>query len=189
MMEFVATLNYWLALGVIGLQLGAAYLLIEHFFLTERYVGPYVQRYALWIVLALSLAASALTLVYSEAFGFIPCGLCWMERVFLYPITFAVALALLRERTEGYARAIAELGMVLSTVGGIIALYHHYLQMGGTALGACPTAGEGADCAHRLIFEFGYVTFPLMAASVSLFLFVVLMLYWYAPYPRAGRPM
>ncbi len=178
MIELVQSLNYWLALGTIALQLAAAYLLIDYFFprfRIGRRATVLVDRYALQLVFVVATAVAVLTLVYSEVFGFIPCGLCWMERVFLYPIPFAVGLAIVRRTAAGYISAVADIGMLLSVIGGVIALYHHYIQMGGAAFAACPTAGEGADCARRIIFEFGYVTFPLMAVSVFVFIFVVLL--------------
>jgi hypothetical protein len=61
-------------------------------------------------------------------------------------------------------------GIVLSFAGLIISLYHHYIQMGGSQFVACPAAGAGADCAKRFFFEFGFITFPFMAAVLFAFL-------------------
>jgi len=174
MITLISSLNYWLALSTIGLQLVTVYLLAEHFFLREKYLSPYIVRFAWWIVALVSLASVALTLVYSEVFGFIPCGLCWLQRVFLYPLP-VIALVALWHRTRG--AVVADIGIVLSVFGALVALYQHYLQMGGSALVTCPTAGVGADCARRILFEFGYVTFPLMAASLFAFFIVVLLVY------------
>lgn len=171
------TLNYWLAMGAIALQLVTLYILVEHFFLKEKYVTPYLHRFGLHIVFLVSASASLLTLVYSEVFGFVPCGLCWFERVFLYPVAIISLVALYKVRHGVRDTAIADYGIALSGIGAIIATYHHYLQMGGSALIACPTAGEGVDCAKRVIFEFGYVTFPLMAAVIFAFIIMVLLVY------------
>lgn len=176
MIELIGPLNYWLSVGVIALSVAAAYLLIEHFLLKQTYAAPFIRRFGLWIVFLVSFVAAALTLVYSELLGIVPCGLCWLQRVFLYPIPLICAVALLKG-TRASRTDIADYGIALSTVGGIIALYHHYIQMGGSALGACPTAGEGVDCARRFIFEFGFVTFPLMAFSVFAFIIAVLLIY------------
>lgn len=171
------TLNYWLAVGTIVLQIVTVYIFVEHFFLKEKYLTPYVRRFALQIVFIVSAIATLLTLVYSEVFGFIPCGLCWMERVFLYPVAVISLLALYKAHRGVRDAAVADYGIALSGIGALIATYHHYLQMGGSALIACPTAGEGVDCAKRVIFEFGYVTFPLMAAAVCAFIVIVLLVY------------
>jgi disulfide bond formation protein DsbB len=73
-------------------------------------------------------------------------------------------------------KTIARYGIVLSVPGLIVGLYQHYLQMGGSELLACPTAGPGADCAKRILFEFGFMTFPLMSAALFAFL-IILYLY------------
>jgi hypothetical protein len=53
---------------------------------------------------------------------------------------------------------------VLSLVGLVISLYHHYLQLGGSAFVKCPAAGD-VDCAKRFMYEFDFMTFPLLAAA------------------------
>ena len=112
-----------------------------------------------------------MTLVYSEIFGFIPCGLCWLQRVFLYPQTLLLAVALYRKD-----KTVALYGIALSIPGVFVSLYQHYLQMGGIEFITCPVTGVGADCAERILFEFGFMTFPLM--STFLFTFLI-ALYWY----------
>ncbi len=170
MTPLVANLNYLLALGIIGMQVGAVYLLYAYF-TRKSDILSLVSRYALPATFILSLSGALLTLIYSEIFGFIPCGLCWLERVFLYPIVLLSGIALWKKDA-----GIADYILGLSIVGALIALYHHYIQMGGSAFIACPAVGEGADCAKRIIFEFGYITFPLMAFSLFAFIWVIMFI-------------
>lgn len=173
MTELVAELNYWLALGTIFLQVGVAYLLVEHFVLKQKFLAPYVRRWGLHALFLMTLGSVVLTLLYSEVFGFVPCGLCWLQRVFLYPLPILFGIALIRKRTV----EVVDYGMALSSLGLVVALYQHYLQMGGSEFVTCPVAGVGADCARRILFEFGYVTFPLMAATLFAFTITVLLIY------------
>lgn len=177
MIEVVAEINYWLAFCTIGLQLVTAYLFIEYFFMREKYLAPYLARFGMFVILLFGAVSVVLTLVYSEIFGFVPCGLCWLQRVFLYPLPVVAAITLLHKSTGAVRRVIADSGITLSVLGAIVALYQHYLQMGGSEFVACPTAGVGADCARRILFEFGYITFPLMSATVFLFVIVTLLIY------------
>ena len=121
----------------------------------------FIGSWALFKGFGLALVASAMTLYYSEILGLLPCGLCWMQRVFLYPQVFLLGLAWWRND-----RKIADYIIVLSAAGLLIALYQHYLQMGGTDILPCPATGDHTDCAVRSVFEFGYITFPLMSASL-----------------------
>lgn len=181
MTALIESYSYWVALGAAFLQCLTVYLFVEYFFLTEKYLSPYVARFGLWMVCAVGIVSATLSLTYSEFFGFIPCGLCWIQRGFLYAITIISSIALGKtfwgNRTNILDTSIADYGIGLSGIAAVIAFYHHYVQMGGSVLVVCPTAGIGADCARRLVFEFGYMTFPLMSFSVFAFFIAVFLTY------------
>lgn len=94
----VETLNYVLALGILGVQIvGVAFLAL--YFLQKRFVdlqdiGGLLGRWGMWLGFLLTLGATAMTLYYSEILGFAPCGWCWVQRVFLWPQVFLFAIAL-----------------------------------------------------------------------------------------------
>ena len=167
-------INYILALGTVLLQLlSIAFLVL--FFLRKkvpdlRGIGDALNSWGLLIGFVLALASSVLTLYYSDVLGILPCGWCWFQRVALYPQIFLFGIALWKRD-----RSIADYSIALSIFGLIVALYQHYLQLGGSSVLPCPASGAG-DCGQRFMFEFGYITFPLMAASLFAFL-IVLMLF------------
>jgi disulfide bond formation protein DsbB len=174
MTDSLQTLNFFVALGGIALLLGAAVLAFDLY--TNRVFLPFVGRYGVQLAFFLALAGSAMTLVYSEVFGLVPCGLCWLQRVFLYPQVFVLATGMYRKD-----RTAPLYALVLCVPGILVALYQHYLQLGGTEVIGCPTSG--GDCAARYLFEFGFVTFPLVSAGLFLFL---LVLCFYALRTRAA---
>jgi disulfide bond formation protein DsbB len=157
MTPLVETLNFYLALGGVASFLIAGILVFDAH--KDRALAPFIRRFGLYGALAVAAGSTFMALFYSEVFGFVPCGFCWFERVFLFP---QVALLLGALYFKDYL--IARYGIILSVIGGIIALYHHYLQMGGNALVKCPAAGS-VDCAKRIMFEFDFMTFPLLAAA------------------------
>lgn len=65
-------------------------------------------------------------------------------------------------------------GTVLSVIGAFIAGSQYYLQMSGHSLIPCSAEPETAICAQRLVFEFGYITLPLM--SLTAFVMIILLL-------------
>ncbi len=168
--DAVLALNHLVALGTIGMQALTLVLLFVFFFKKESLVAKLAGRWGMWVAFLLSLAGVAVSLVYSDYFGIIPCGLCWVQRVFLYPQVVLFALALWKKD-----RRIADYSIALSIFGAAVALYQHYLQMGGTSALPCPASGAG-DCAKRFLFEFDYITFPLVAFS-SFALLIVIMLF------------
>lgn len=165
-MEIVDTLNFYLALGGALLFLGSAILTFDLF--TSRSLEVLVKKWGMLLLFLLTLGASAMTLVYSEIFGFVPCSLCWFQRIFLYP-----QMLLFGAATYWKDTLAARYAIIFSIPGFIIALYQHYLQMGGGEFVPCPVDGAEADCSVRILFEFGFMTFPLMSAG--LFLFIIAM--------------
>lgn len=169
MSETVIFLNFALAIAGIVLLGVAAALFGDIFFNNKKYFGEYVRRYGLVAALVLTVGSSAMTLVYSDIFGFVPCGLCWFQRIFLYPQAFILGTAYFIKD-----KAFALYGIVLSIPGLLVALYQHYIQMGGSEIVGCPTSG--GDCGQRILYEFGFMTYPLMSAALFL---VLIGIYFY----------
>ena len=172
-MPDLATTNLLAGIGTILLNIGAIKLLVAYFWEKgwwPEWIRTQAYRWGLWMAFVLTLGASIVTLYYSEFLGQAPCGLCWMQRAFLYPQVILFGVALLHKDTK-----IALYSIALSTVGAVIALYQHYLQMGGYDFFPCPATGSAADCGVRTFFEYGYITFPFMAFSLFVFLILLML--------------
>lgn len=170
-----STLNMLVGFGALLLEIGVVILIGLYLFrkrseVAEEILGLF-KRFTLWIGLLLSLSGVVVSLYYSEVLGFPPCGLCWTIRIFLYPLAVLFALALYK-RDKG----IGDYVIALSVPGALVALYQHYLQMGGTEIVNCPTVSTGADCAERFLFEFGHITFPWVAFVLFVFLIVSMII-------------
>ncbi|KPC98964.1 Disulfide bond formation protein C [Geobacillus sp. BCO2] len=70
-----------------------------------------------------SLIATLGSLYFSEVLGFIPCDLCWFQRIFMYPQVIILGIAIVRKDA-----AAARYSFTLSLIGGGISLYHYGLQ-------------------------------------------------------------
>jgi len=177
---FVRGLDYLLALGTVLTQIASVAVLVLYFLRNrgERFsaTSSLIGRYGVFLSFFLFFVSMALSLFYSEILGFKPCSLCWLQRVFMYPQVFLLWLALYKKE-----RAIADYSIALSIPGALVAIYQHYLQMGGGAFLPCLANSDLLDCSTRTFFEFGYVTYPLMAFTAFIFS-IALMLH-----VRAGR--
>lgn len=169
-MPLLEITNTIVGLGTIVLQattvvLVGAYVLRGRF-AAARSLVSLVGRWGIILALKLSLVATLAALFYSSVLGIPPCPLCWWQRAFLFPQIALYVLALWR------GVQVTLWALALSVLGLGVALYHHALQMlPGSGL-PCPAVG--VSCAQRFLFEFGYITFPLVAASVFAFLIVIL---------------
>lgn len=124
-------------------------------------ISALLREWGLPLAFMLALAGSALTLFYSEIVGYPPCSLCWLQRIFLYPQVILLGLALWWQD-----RGIGRYLVWLSLLGVLVALYHYYYQMTGGQGLACLGDGATSGCARRYVYEFGFMTMPLMSAIV-----------------------
>lgn len=139
-------------------------------FLFLRLIGKadfllsFFKKYAITFAFIISLAATAGSLFYSEVAGYEPCALCWYQRIFMFPQVLLFGVALWKNR-----RSVADYSLGLSLFGGIIALYHSYIQFTNNTTFFCPVGGS-VSCAKRYVFEFGYITIPVMTLTAFLLL-------------------
>lgn len=166
MTETVTTFNLILGTGGVALLVLSMMLAYDIFGAKRQYFGELFAKWGLLFLAGMFIATMFTALVYSEVFGFIPCGLCWTMRIFVFSQAIMLPFAYIK-RDNGFAYY----GIILSIPGILIGLYQHYLQMGGAELLPCPAAG--GDCAKRILFEYGFMTFPLL--GVSLLVFAVLV--------------
>lgn len=172
-MSLLFTLNYVLALGGIGLLLAAVILFVDYVFFSRALYIRFVRVVAWPLIMALTVGSVALSLLYSEYFGFIPCSLCWLQRIAIYPQALFSIMAFRMKDILFYPAY----GIALSIFGLIVAVYHYIYQMVPKEVltsGAMPCLADGsADCASKIIDLFGFVTFPFLSAATFAFLIVL----------------
>lgn len=80
-------------------------------------------------------------------------------------------------------RSIVDFSIVFATLGSIVSLYHIYIENGGASEFSCATLNPSnineVSCVVRYIYEFGYITMPIMALTASLFIVSILLNYKY----------
>jgi disulfide bond formation protein DsbB len=158
----IQTLNTIVSIGTILLQIVGAVLLFAIIFKKEI---PLFSKKYLLTGFMLTLGATIISFMYSAGFGYEPCFLCWWARIFMFPQLIIFLVALIRKDSGAYWYSGA-----LSILGVITSGYHVILENGGKDLLDC--ASEAVSCTLRYVFEFGYITIPVM----SLTGFVVLLL-------------
>lgn len=148
------------------LTIGADFVIVLIFFgilLKNKAVTGFFGRQAVFFSFLIAFGSVVGSFFYSEVAGFLPCILCWWQRVLLFPqaVIFLVGLAKKDARSLLY-------GFWLSFIGLFIGAYNTYLQFGGTGIGDC--SATGVSCSVRYFLEFGYVTIPTMSLTAFLLL-------------------
>lgn len=116
-----------------------------------------------FIVTGTSMAGS---LYYSEIVGYTPCTLCWYQRIAMYSLAIISFVAVVRKNGE----TLRQYSLVLAVIGAAISTYHTWLQAFPRVTSFCST---DAPCSERHVWEFGFVSIPLMALAAFLFVIMV----------------
>ena len=132
-----------------------------------REIVLFVGKYALLFGFILSLFALIGSLIYSNVIGFLPCELCWWQRICLYPETVLFLVAMLKKDRNIFTYIIS-----LASIATLIALYHTYIQLGGET-SILPCTAVGAACTKVFVLTFGYITIPTMSLTIALYLLLL----------------
>ena len=127
--------------------------------------------YELWAAFVVSSIATGGSLFFSEIAGFVPCELCWYQRICMYPLSIITLLAAIR----GDFR-VARYLLPLPIVGAFISVYHILVEnrvVGQST--ACLVSAPGG-CATKWINQFGYITIPTLALTAFVLLIELLAL-------------
>jgi len=114
-----------------------------------------------------SLLAVAGSLYFSEIKSYTPCELCWVQRIFMYPLVIVYGVALLKRDIK-----IALPGLVLSGIGMLISTYHYLIQKWPLLRDSGDTCGI-IPCHTQYINYFGFITIPFLAGVAFIVIFVV----------------
>jgi disulfide bond formation protein DsbB/mono/diheme cytochrome c family protein len=120
-------------------------------------VSIWLNRNSMYIALVAAWIAMCGSLYFSEVKGYIPCTLCWYQRILMYPLTLLIAIGLLRRdwHLPYYILPFSILGMCVST-------YHYLLEKTDIFAGAT-ACRQGVSCTTQWINWFGFVTIPFLA--------------------------
>jgi disulfide bond formation protein DsbB len=122
-----------------------------------RDLWRYVGKNFLFFGFVVALISTGGSLFFSDFAGYNPCKLCWIQRIFMYPLVLLYGLG-----WYGNDKHIGRYGFVMAIIGAVIAGYHYLAQLG-IAKTSCDVVGYSAACSEYFSLTFGYVTIPMMA--------------------------
>jgi disulfide bond formation protein DsbB len=125
---------------------------------------------ALWFAWLVAIVATAGSLIYSEVIHFIPCRLCWFQRIAMYPMSVILLVGAIRKEVivKYYALPFA--------LGGLAISIWHYLTQTFPSLegGSCDPSNP---CSAKYVDLFGFVSIPFMAGAGFTLIAVLLIFY------------
>lgn len=129
-----------------------------------------------WVVATVTTLGS---LYYSQIAHFVPCQLCWYQRIAMYPLVLLLGIAAWRRD-----RAVRLYVIAQCAVGAAIAAYHSFIQAFPPDGGSSFCTVE-APCTTRYVWQFGFVSLPFMALTAFVFIIVLMLA---AAVPDDGQP-
>jgi len=118
----------------------------------------------------ISLIATLGSLFFSEVMEFIPCSMCWYQRIFIYPLVFIFLINLLYPDDK-----IFKYTFILILIGLGLSIYHNLLMFGIISDDIVPCV-QGVPCSTRYLDWFGFITIPLLSFVAYFSLFILQLL-------------
>lgn len=110
--------------------------------------------YVAWLV---SIIATLGSLYFSEIQSFIPCELCWYQRILMYPLVLILGIA-----TFQNDKSVKKYVLPISIIGSSISLFH-YLEQKVPGFAEIKTCANGVPCSTEYINWLGFITIPFLA--------------------------
>jgi disulfide bond formation protein DsbB len=164
------------ALGVVGQTLGAVLILVA-LAAAAGLRGPLeglrtvLWGYELWAAFVVAAIATGGSLFFSEIAHFVPCELCWYQRICMYPLSILTLFA----AVHGSHR-FAQYLLVLPLVGSGVSVYHLLIENKVIKEPSQCLISAPGGCATKWINEFGYITIPTLALTGFVLLIAFLAL-------------
>jgi disulfide bond formation protein DsbB len=169
------------ALGVVGQVIAAALLLVAVLALFGvrgplRAVCRAVEGYELWLAFVVAAIATGGSLFFSEIAHFVPCELCWYQRICMYPLSILTLLMAIHADHRA-ARYV----LPLPVVGAGVSVYHLLVENGVVGQSNTCLISAPGGCGVKWINEFGYMTIPTLALTAFALLFGLLLIASFGP--------
>jgi disulfide bond formation protein DsbB len=129
-----------------------------------------IYLYLSWLV---SIIATLGSLYFSEIRGFIPCELCWYQRILMYPLALILGIGTFQNDPS-----VKRFVLPMATIGWCISLYHYLLKKvpGFAEIKPCV---NGVPCNAQYINWVGFITIPFLALTaftIIIFLMIFIKL-------------
>lgn len=126
----------------------------------------------LFIAWMTSIIATFGSLYFSEIREFIPCTLCWYQRIVMYPFTVLLSIAVVKKDFQ-----ISFYSAVLSGIGILLSTYHYSLQKLTFLQESAPSCGT-VPCTGEYINWLGFITIPFLALTAFTIIFICNLIIW-----------
>ncbi|MCY1051660.1 disulfide oxidoreductase [Mammaliicoccus sciuri] len=127
------------------------------------------QQYALFISWVIALVAMLGSLYFSEIRQFVPCTMCWYQRICMYPLVLRLGIGSFQNDFN-----VKKIALPLSSIGLLISTWH-YLEQKVPGFAEIKPCTQGVPCSSEYINVFGFITIPFLAGTAFLLISLILI--------------
>ena len=127
----------------------------------------FLLQYGSYLALIPALAALLGSLYYSEIAGFIPCTLCWYQRILMYPLSIIILVGIIT-----HDELLTNYVLPFSIIGIVVALYHYLIQLG--VFSHPSTCAAGVPCDMHWVNYLGFITIPFMSLTAFILITIIM---------------
>ncbi len=120
---------------------------------------------------AVALVSTLGALFIGEVMGMTPCVLCWYQRIFMFPLSIILGIAVFAEDRRGALYALP-----FATGGVALAAYHTALVAGWVPQWWIP-CGSGPSCSQQALVILGNIQLPWLSLAAFVAIAASLTLY------------
>ncbi len=114
--------------------------------------------------------ASLGSLFFSEIMEFVPCSMCWYQRIFMYPLVFIFLISLLYPDDK-----LFKYSFILVFIGLLFSIYHNLLMWKIIPESAVPCK-QGVPCSTEYIQFLGFINIPFLSLVSYLSILILLII-------------
>ncbi|WP_246828768.1 disulfide oxidoreductase [Nosocomiicoccus sp. HMSC067E10] len=128
------------------------------------------KKLLMQLIFIVSLIATLGSLYFSEIRNYIPCELCWYQRILMYPLTIISLIAIIKNDIKANIYILS-----MSVFGFLIGIYHYSLQK-------LPAIQDGFNacsdntCTVTYVNYLGFITIPFMSLT-AFFIIIILSIF------------
>lgn len=127
----------------------------------------------LYMINFIAIIGTLASLYFSEVEELAPCNLCWIQRIFFYPVVIISFVALAYNDMKVYRYIFP-----LAIPGMLIGMYHYYIQYFTSEDGSIFCSADN-PCTVIDVEYFGFITIPLLSFLGFLGMTIISGLYVY----------
>ncbi len=120
-------------------------------------VTDWARNNILYFAWGQALAATLGSLYASEILHWVPCPLCWYQRILMFPLVIILAVGILKKDKN-----LPAFVLPFTALGMAVAFYQYLLQLGVISENLAPCA-TGVSCTTKYVDFFGFVSFALLS--------------------------